>query len=61
VNILNVHICTPSLKPSVLPEDVVVSIEVVESVFVVEEELLLQAANASVQTIIKEAVNFMIK
>jgi len=58
VNILNVHICTPSLKPAVLPVDAaaVVSTDV-ESLFDVEEELLLQAAKANTPAVKRHAIN----
>jgi len=64
VNILNVHICTPNLKPDVLPVDAataLVSVDVAADVsfeFDVDV-LLLHAANAIVQTIIKEKIIFM--
>ena len=60
VNILNVHICTPSLKPAVLPVDAaaVVSTDV-ESLFDVEEKLLLQAAKANTPAVKRHAINFI--
>jgi hypothetical protein len=48
------------LKPAVLPVDVaaVVSSDV-ESVFVVEVELLLQAVNANMLAVKRHAINFI--
>jgi hypothetical protein len=50
----------PVLKPSVLPDDVVAVVSTdVESSFDVEEELLLQDANANMLAVKRHAINFI--